>query len=195
MTNAVTGNAYTNVLYKRYHSGTDANMPWHYYEYYTPKHIIDAVREVLGEIDLDPCSNSHTTPNVPANYLYTKEDNGLQYIWYDKVFMNPPYGYAITEWVEKLKHDYEAGNVTEAIMLCPASSGTEWFQRMNKYPCCFLQKNLFFLRPKGFTVKEAKGATAIFYFGKNEEKFYQVFSRFGGVYQCTRPYNGNSGRK
>lgn len=191
MTNAITGNACSPSLYKRYHSGTDPNMPWYYYEFYTPPHIINAVIEVLGEIDLDPCSNSHTSPNVPAKYLYTKDDNALQYTWYDKVFMNPPYGYAITEWIEKLKHDYESGSVTEAIALCPASIGSRWLASLHQYPCCFLQKRLHFLRPKGYRVKEAKGATVIFYFGQNEEKFTKVFSRFGGVQRCSTPHRNN----
>lgn len=186
-----TGSTHSTRMYQRYCSGTDPNMPWYYYEFYTPKHIIDAVLDVLGTIDLDPCSNSYTSPNVPAKYLYTKDDNGLQYTWYDKVFMNPPYGYAITEWIEKLKHDYESGSVTEAIALCPASVGSQWLASLHQYPCCFLQKKLHFLRPKGYRVKEAKGSTVIVYFGKNEEKFTQVFSRFGGVYKCSVPYGGN----
>lgn len=171
----------------RYASGIDPNMPWYYYEFYTPKHIIDAVVEVLGEIDLDPCSNSYTHPNVPAKYLYTKADNGLRYTWYDKVFMNPPYGFAITEWIDKLRTDYEAGTVTEAIMLVPASTSTKWFATMKEYPCCFLQQHLHFLRPKGFTVREAKGATAVFYLGENEQNFTEVFSQFGGVYKHVIP--------
>ena len=168
----------------RYAQGIDPNMPWHYYEFYTPKHIIEAVIDVLGGVDLDPCSNSRATPNVPARYVYTKKDNGLQYTWYDRVFLNPPYGYAITEWIDKLKFDYKAGNITEAIALCPASTGTEWFSTMSEYPCCFLRNKLYFLRPNGFKVKEAKGSTAIFYLGDRERRFREVFSKYGNIYTC-----------
>ncbi len=184
MITAPIGNATTSSLYKRYHSGIDPQMPAHYYEFYTPKHIINAALEVMGEIDLDPCSNSHIEPNVPSNYRYTKSDNGLQYTWYDKVFMNPPYGYAITEWIEKLKYHYEVGDITEAIMLVPSSTGAQWFSRMRNCTCCFVQSKLYFLRPKGFAVREAKGSSVVFYFGTNTEKFASVFSRFGGVYRC-----------
>ena len=166
--------------------GTDFNMPWHYYEFYTPKHIIEAVEDVMGGIDLDPCSNSRTNPNVPARYIYTKKDNGLQYTWHDRVFMNPPYGYAITEWIDKLKFDYEAGNISEAIALCPASTGSEWFHTMKEYPCCFLRNKLTFLRPAGFKVREAKWPTSIFYFGRNEKRFIRIFSSFGNIYKSVQ---------
>ena len=178
------GNESHTPFYKRYPQGVDPNMPWYYYEFYTPEHIIEAVIDVLGEIDLDPCSNSYTNPNIPAKYLYTKVDNALQYTWYDKVYMNPPYGYAITEWIEKLRCDYEVGHVTEAIMLVPASVGTRWFARMEQYPHCFLDDKLHFLRPLGFTVREARGATAIFYLGQNVGRFAEVFSQFGRLMGC-----------
>jgi hypothetical protein len=39
-------------------------------EHYTPAEIINLVVAVLGGIDLDPCSNSHDNPNVPAAAQY-----------------------------------------------------------------------------------------------------------------------------
>ncbi len=58
----------------------------------TPQNILKAVTEVLGAIDLDPCSNSHEVPNVTATKHYTEEDDGMKYPWNGRVFMNPPYG-------------------------------------------------------------------------------------------------------
>ena len=48
-------------------------------EHYTPAHILKVVVSCMGHITLDPCSNSHTNPNVPALKHYTQEDNGLNY--------------------------------------------------------------------------------------------------------------------
>ena len=44
-------------------------------EWNTPTHIVESVQKVLGVIDLDPCSNSRITPNIPARKLYVKADN------------------------------------------------------------------------------------------------------------------------
>ena len=46
----------------------------------------------MGEIDLDPCSNSKAQPNVPALNHFTVEDDGLEQKWFGRVYMNPPYG-------------------------------------------------------------------------------------------------------
>jgi hypothetical protein len=45
-------------------------------EWYTPEHIITRVIGVMGEIDLDPCSNDKDNPNVPAKEHYTQADDG-----------------------------------------------------------------------------------------------------------------------
>ena len=59
-------------------------------EWYTPPEIIAPVLAFFDEIDLDPCSNSHTNPNVPACERFTKEDDGLRQQWHGRVFLNPP---------------------------------------------------------------------------------------------------------
>ena len=35
-------------------------------EHYIPQYILEAVIVYMGEIDLDPCSNSREIPKVPA---------------------------------------------------------------------------------------------------------------------------------
>jgi len=49
-------------------------------EHYTPKVILEAVVECLGEIDLDPCSNSGD-PNVPARMHFTEGDRDGRWFW------------------------------------------------------------------------------------------------------------------
>jgi len=89
-------------------------------EWLTPPHIIARVVQVLGAIDLDPCSNDHGAPNVPAARHFTAADDGLAQPWVGRVFMNSPYGRSIGRWVDKLVGEYEAGRVTQAIALLPA---------------------------------------------------------------------------
>jgi len=71
-------------------------------EHYTPPEIISATLAVLGSIDLDPCSNSREKPNVPAAMCFTAADDGLKHEWRGRVYMNPPYGRGIVDWISKL---------------------------------------------------------------------------------------------
>ena len=61
-------------------------------EHYTLQSILDAVIACMGAIDLDPASNSHEIPNVPAARHYTAQDNGLVQPWVGRVFLDPPFG-------------------------------------------------------------------------------------------------------
>lgn len=112
-------------------------------EWYTPKPIIERVRRSLGQIDLDPCSNTGT-PNVPALQRYTVQDDGLAHDWRGKVYMNPPYGRAIAPWIEKFRQEYTIGNMTAGIALVPARTDTDWFRMLNQYAICFIDGRLHF---------------------------------------------------
>lgn len=68
------------------HHSSDSN------EHGTPPHIVEAAREVLGEIDLDPASSPLFNRVVRASRIYTREDDGLQKPWHGRVFLNPPGG-------------------------------------------------------------------------------------------------------
>ncbi|MEG3437675.1 DNA N-6-adenine-methyltransferase [Pannus brasiliensis CCIBt3594] len=147
-------------------------------EHYTPKEVLDLVLEVLGEIGLDPCSN--LGKNVPANRHYTKEDDGLHKNWEaETLFMNPPYGREIGEWVEKLVWAYEVGRVKEAIALVPAKTDTKWFSRFYGYYVCFWRGRITFVNNED----PAQFPNAVFYLGDDPEKFIKVFRRKGDIYK------------
>lgn len=57
----------------------------------------------LGEFDLDPCSPINP-PFVHAKNNFTVKENGLNKIWFGRVYMNPPYGKGMEMWIEKLKN-------------------------------------------------------------------------------------------
>lgn len=61
-------------------------------EWYTPKHITDA----LGHFDLDPCAAPDARFHF-ADSNYTKHDNGLILPWFGRVFCNPPYSRKLVE--------------------------------------------------------------------------------------------------
>lgn len=87
-------------------------------EWLTPPEIL----RPLGEFDLDPCSPVFRPWSTAKNH-YTIEDNGLIKEWWGRVWMNPPYGSALINWLSKM-----AGHGM-GIALTFARTDTEAFHR------------------------------------------------------------------
>lgn len=85
-------------------------------EWLTPPGILKG----LGEFDLDPCTPI-VRPWDTAHHHYNVVDDGLKKEWFGRVWMNPPFGPRIFEWVEKLA---QHGN---GIALIPARTETKGF--------------------------------------------------------------------
>lgn len=148
-------------------------------EWYTPPAVIDLVLRVLGTIDLDPCSNSHTAPTVPATRHYTVEDDGLSQPWTGRVYLNPPYGRGIGAWVERLVGAYEVGAVPVAITLLPARTDTRWWRLLRGASVCFVAGRLRF----SGSDNSAPFPSAVAYLGPQPERFSQVFAELGDVWR------------
>ena len=88
----------------------------------TPQEIFDGLNLEFG-FNLDPCS---TLENAKCKNYFTIKENGLEQDW-DKfiVFMNPPYGRAIKNWMKKA---YES-SLNGAIVVClvPSRTDTNWW--------------------------------------------------------------------
>jgi ParB family chromosome partitioning protein len=104
------------------------------WEWYTPQHVVDAVRKVFrGRIDLDPASSAIAQTVVKAKTYFTVDDDGLQHEWHGKVMLNPPYtGYLISRFVDKLLEEIAAKRVTEAILIAHPNTSTKWFARASR---------------------------------------------------------------
>ncbi len=152
-------------------------------EWNTPPLIIERALKVLGKIDLDPCANSKTEPNVKAKRYYTIGDDGLSQKWSGHVYMNPPYGREIEDWVIKLCESHESGDVVEAIALVPARVDTQWWSRLRDYPVCFISGRLKF----GDAENSAPFPSAVVYFGNEIDKFYYAFCDLGDIWQRIEP--------
>jgi hypothetical protein len=149
-------------------------------EWNTPRHVIDHVLTVLGSVDLDPCSNSRSDPNVPARRHYTRQEDGLTQVWTGRVYMNPPYGRDIGSWVRKLHDAYQAGYVSEAVALLPARTDTQWFRILRPYPKCFVTGRLKF----GEARNSAPFPSVVVYLGNRPSRFAAAFSPLGDIYTC-----------
>lgn len=153
-------------------------------EWFTPAEYIEAARDVMGEIDLDPASCEAAQEIVGALKFYTKEDDSLRpdIEWHGRIWLNPPYSTTpIKRFVAKLIAQYEAGNVTEAIILTNNSSDTGWFHDLlSRYPACFTRGRVQFWRPDSDAFGARQGQT-LFYLGEDFESFRFTFSQFGQV--------------
>lgn len=144
-------------------------------EWCTPPAFIDLVVQTLLAIDLDPCSN--VEKSIPARCHFAIEKDGLSRYWYGRVYMNPPYGDVIGQWVKHLCREYVAGRTTEAIALVPARTDTQWFSLFSEFPQCFLRGRLKF----GNGETSAPFPSVAVYLGSNIERFVGVFKAIGKV--------------
>lgn len=88
-------------------------------EWLTPPEIIRA----LGSFDMDPCAPVNR-PWPMASQHYTIEDNGLQQLWFGRVWCNPPYGSKMAAFVRRC---VEHRNAT---LLTFARTETKVFQEL-----------------------------------------------------------------
>lgn len=160
-------------------------------EWYTPSRYIEAARAALGLIDLDPASCSKAQETVKANRSFTIDDDALSKDWVSSaVWLNPPYGKDERNrsnqgiWSQYLIRQYQAGNVSKAVLLVNACTSEKWFQPLWKYPICFTDHRIKFVSPPERSKKNqpSKG-NAFIYFGKDPDSFYKHFKSFGEVRQ------------
>jgi len=150
-------------------------------EWYTPPAIIETVVDFFDAIDLDPCSNSKSTPNVPAAQHWTQDDNGLIAPWHGRVYVNPPYGREIGGWVARAVHAYERREIEAAILLVPARTDTEWFRRLRDFPICFIGGRVRFIGPDG-EADAAPFPSALIYIGDETERYARTVAHLGDVW-------------
>lgn len=148
-------------------------------EWYTPKEIIEAARETMESIDVDPASNEIAQKIVKAETYYTAETNGLDKTWNGNVWLNPPYASdLIGKFADKLVA--ERANYRQAVVLVNNATETEWFRKIVSVSAavCFPKGRVKFYMPDGRTGAPLQGQ-AIIYIGDESDKFLEVFSKVG----------------
>jgi ParB family chromosome partitioning protein len=154
-------------------------------EWYTPIKYIELVRDVLGEIDIDPATSGFGQNRIQAKKHYTKETNGLKHgnDWHGRMWLNPPYAQPlIQQFTEKTILEIQAGRIQEAIILTHNYTDTQWFHLLNGVAdlICFTRGRIKFELQDGTIASPTQGS-AFFYVGENKQKFIKVFNHIGFI--------------
>jgi hypothetical protein len=160
-------------------------------DWQTPHKYVDAIRKVLGgTIYLDPCSSPYSVVNAKVEYMLPECD-GLSQIWnFPTIFVNPPYGNDVergTKIIDWLCKCEEANRVygAEVIALIPVATNTAHWKNYiygKATGICFLyDTRLKFLVDGKDEGKGAPMSCAVIYWGKNYQRFFDVFIQFGAV--------------
>lgn len=146
-------------------------------EWYTPAQYIEAAREVLGTIDLDPASNDFANETVKAVTYYTEETNGLEQEWFGNIWMNPPYSTAL---LNKFADKLVESRFEQAIVLVNNATETAWFEKLvsTASAIVFHKGRIRFVKRDGEHGSPLQGQ-AFIYYGHNAEKFLDVFKKYG----------------
>jgi hypothetical protein len=157
----------------------------------TPEKYVEAIKEFFGgTVELDPCSNEYSIVHAKIEYIPPRQD-GLKESWrFKTIYMNPPYGIdkehgtSIKDWLHKcaLAHE-EYGS--EVLALVPVATNTGHWKKFvfsRAAGICFLyDTRLKFLVNGQNGGKGAPMSCAMIYWGKDYQRFFSIFKRFGAV--------------
>ena len=164
-----------------------ANFSSEHNEWYTPAKYVEAVREVLGDIDLDPASSVQANAVVRATEIFTQFDDGLAREWRGRFFMNPPYGRTPEHrslagaFCNKAIEQFNTGNVEAGIILVNSLHSQTWQAPLYNHAVCFVDHRIHFVSADGEENEAPTFQNIFVYLGQNVAKFAEMFSRFGYV--------------
>lgn len=127
-------------------------------EWYTPKHIFDA----LGcYFDLDVAAPTSGPLHVPTDAWLFR--NSLAEEWYGFVWMNPPFGgrNSLAPWLDKF---FAHG---DGIALTPDRTSAPWFRNAwARAELVLFTRKIRFIRPDGSEGRSPSNGTALWGVGK-----------------------------
>ncbi len=159
--------------------------------WYTPGHILDMARTVLGgAIDLDPASDEFGNERVGAAEYYSKELDGLSRPWTGTVYVNPPGGKRRNRSMTSLfwqKLMSQRSFITHAVFMCFSAEAATTTQghgcpSVLDFPICVPARRIQFDGPDGKAGKAPSHSNIVVYIPGSKdhtELFLSVFSLLG----------------
>lgn len=165
--------------------------------WFTPEWLMEMVKTVLGEIDLDPASESEANKVIGAKQIITKDQDGLSTAWNNgSLFLNPPGGklgnksMAFLFWRKLMMHrrnnpDFShaifMGFSVEQLAICQNFTGS-----MLDFPICVPKKRIQFVDPTSPLKKAPSHANVIVYVPGNTDKTELFIYTFRSLGVCKR---------
>lgn len=149
-------------------------------DYFTPPELVNAAREAMGGIDLDPASHwvANRTHKIPEFFDINR--SAFDNRWYGKVWLNPPYG-DNAPWFREILRYTTSGDIEQLCMISPVWAFTTAIAR----PVMKMSSAFLLLSPTPQFWGNAKGRTGtnnphgIFYIGDRTKEFVHAFIPFG----------------
>lgn len=162
--------------------------------------IVEAARETLGVIDLDPASCAAANARVGAAKYY--DSGGLSKPWDGRVFCNPPGGRAPKNeltcsnsalWFHKLVSEMISGRCKEAVFVVfnlQALLSVQKVAPLAYFLFCVPHKRVSFVRGDGIVGNSPAHTSAIIYLGDDRGKFRRAFREIGSFYERVGQWRG-----
>lgn len=167
--------------------------------YGTPKNIVEASREAMGSIDLDPATSKlFNELHIKAKKIYTAKTNGLTKKWRGNVILNPPggkvdedgnpvnpkaFGYSSAAfWFDKLMDQVEKGHTKKAIFVAFSMELLQVVQQHHNLEGCHIcipSSRLAFLDHDGTPLTQPTHANAVIGIAIDGHVFNQAFKKIG----------------
>ncbi len=153
----------------------------------TPDNIVTKARNVMGGLDLDPCSEARFNAIVGASKYYSLEErseNGLELSWAGTVFLNPP-GQLVKEFWRKAMSEPITQMIWVGFSVEQLSLLADEEHHPMDFSFCILRKRLKFKRHDGYSGSPSHSNYVCGY-KVNHSKFVEEFAPIGRIYQLSR---------
>ena len=118
-------------------------------ERYTPQWLVEAAREAMGGIDMDPASCLEANLRIGSTRYLSLEDDGLATAWVTPgyttaVWCNPPYSRgSMIKWVKRFVD--QSQHFAVGCLLVNSNTSAKWFRLLfDEMPALFLKNRLTF---------------------------------------------------
>ena len=145
-------------------------------EWATPQCLFEMVSKEFGGFALDAAASAE---NHKVAYYYTQNQDALAQDWASSqgpVWLNPPYGRGIGQWIEKAYLTSQQGNTV--VVLTFARTDTKWWHdwAMKADEIRFLRGRVHFVRPDHTSGPAPAPSVLLVYRGRERATNYTLES-------------------